>query len=90
MFYGVQVRDGLCRCLVLCSVTHSYFDFDVCFWITVLLEDPNMAHYKISSRGCQIWIVYLLVFDRILDALYLNKKKKSIDHRLFTIVYGEY
>jgi len=28
------------------------FDFDVCFWITVMLEDPNMAHCKISSSGC--------------------------------------
>jgi len=56
IFYRVQVRDwdGHFRCLILCSVTHFCFDFDVCFWITVLLEEPNMAHDKISSRGCQV------------------------------------
>ncbi len=34
------------------------------FWIVVLVEDPNTAHYKISNRGSQILIFYLLVFDR--------------------------
>jgi len=48
IFYRVQVRDwdGHCRCLVLCSV--------LILRITVLLDDPNMAHYKVSSRGCQV------------------------------------
>jgi len=41
----------------LCLVTH----FDVCFWITVLLEDPNMAHYKISIKGCQVFIFNFFV-----------------------------
>ncbi len=36
------------------------------FWIVVLVEDPNTAHYKISNRGSQILIFYLLVFDRIM------------------------
>ncbi len=31
------------------------------FWIVVLVEDPNTAHYKISNRGSQILIFYLLV-----------------------------
>ncbi len=43
------------------------------FWIVVLVEDPNTAHYKISNRGSQILIFYLLVFDRIHDAMHLNK-----------------
>ncbi len=34
--------DGHSRSLVLCSVTH--FVFEVCVWIIVHLEDPNMAH----------------------------------------------
>jgi len=60
-FYRVQLRDwdGHCRCLVLCSVTHFCFDFDVCFWSTVLLVDPNMA--KISSPGCQVLIQSYLI-----------------------------
>ncbi len=32
-----------------------------------------MAHYKISNRGSQVLIFYLLVFDRIHDAMHLNK-----------------
>ncbi len=39
----------------------------------VLVEDPNTAHYKISNRGSQVLIFYLLVFDRIHDAMHLNK-----------------
>ncbi len=36
--------------LVLCSVTHFCVVFEVCVWIIVRLEDPNMARYKISNR----------------------------------------
>ncbi len=43
------------------------------FWIVVLVEDPNTAQYKISNRGSQVLIFYLLVFDRIHDAMHLNK-----------------
>ncbi len=32
-----------------------------------------MAHYEISSRDSQVLIFYLLVFDRILDAINLSK-----------------
>ncbi len=47
--------------------------FYVCLWIIVLLEDPTLAHSMISSMHGQFLIVYLLVFDRIHDATYLNK-----------------
>ncbi len=40
---------------------------------SLCFEDQNMAHYKISNRGSQILIFYLLVFDRIHDAMPLNK-----------------
>ncbi len=43
-------RTGMTtRSLVLCSVTHFCVVFEVCFWIIVWLDDPNMTHYKISS-----------------------------------------
>ncbi len=42
--------NGHSRSLVLCPVTHFCVVFEVCFWIIVRLEDPNMAHYKISNR----------------------------------------
>ncbi len=61
------------RSLVLCSVTHFCVVFEVCVWIIVRLEDPNMTHYKISNRVSHLLILYLLVFDRISDAMYLNK-----------------
>ncbi len=38
------------------------------------MEDPTMAHYRISNRGSQVKIFYLLVFDRIHDAMHLNKQ----------------
>ncbi len=45
-----EVWNGHSRSLVLYSVTHFCVVFEVCVWIIVRLEDPNMAHYKISNR----------------------------------------
>ncbi len=71
---GSGQRTGMAsRSLVLCSVTHFCVVFEVCVWIIVRLEDPNMAHYKISNRVSHLLIFYLLVFDRIHDAMCLNK-----------------
>ncbi len=36
---------------------HFCVVFKVCFWIIVRLEDPNMAHYKISNS-----VSHLLIF----------------------------
>ncbi len=36
-----------------------------------------MAHYKISNRVSHLLIFYLLVFDRIHDATYLNKMSRT-------------
>ncbi len=49
--------NGHSRSLVLCSVTHFCVVFEVCVWIIVWLEDPNMAHCKISIR-----VRHLLIF----------------------------
>ncbi len=46
--------NGQSRSLVLCSVTHFCVVFEVCVWIIVRLEDPNMAHYKISNSASQV------------------------------------
>ncbi len=51
------------------SVTHFCVVFEVCVWITVRLEDSNMAHYKFSNRVSHLLILYLLVFDIIHDGL---------------------
>ncbi len=72
-----QDWNGQSRSLVLCSVTHFRVVFEVCVWIIVQLEDPNMAHYKISNRVSHLLIFYLLVFGRINDAMCLNKMSRT-------------
>ncbi len=69
--------NGHSRSMVLCSVTHFCVVFEVCVWIIVWLEDPNMAHYKISNRVSHLLIFYLLIFDRIHDAMCLNKMSRT-------------
>ncbi len=69
--------NGHSRSLVLCSVTHFCVVFEVCVWIIVWLEDPNMAHYKISNRVSHLLFFYLLVFDIIHDVMYLNKMSRT-------------
>ncbi len=53
--------------------------FKVCFWIIFQLEDPNLAHYNISNRVILFLIFFfnLLVFDRIPDAMSLNKMSRT-------------
>ncbi len=50
---------------------------EVCVWIIVRLEDPNMAHYKIFNRVSYLLIFYLLLFDRIHNAMCLNKMSRT-------------
>ncbi len=77
LLQGSGQRTGMeTRSLVLCSVTHFGVVFEVCVWIIVRL-DPNMAHYKISNRVSHVLILYLLVFDRIHDAMCLNKMSRT-------------
>ncbi len=35
--------DGHGETFILFSVTHFCVDFDVCFWIIVLIEDPTLV-----------------------------------------------
>ncbi len=51
--------NGQSRSLVLCPVTHFCVVFEVCVWIIVRLEDPNMAHYKISNRVSHLLIFFI-------------------------------
>ncbi len=51
--------NGQSRSLVLCSGTHFCVVFEVCVWIIVRLENPNMAHYKIQNRVIHLLIFYL-------------------------------
>ncbi len=76
--------NGHSRSLVLCSVTHFCDVFEVCVWIIVWLEDPNMAHYKISNRVGHLLIFYLFVFDRIHDVMSLNKMSRTSSRNIGT------
>ncbi len=52
LLQGSGQRTGMAsRSLILCPVTHFCVVLKVCVWIIVLLEDPNMAHYKIYSQS---------------------------------------
>ncbi len=72
------------RSLVLCSMPHFCVVFEVCVWIIVRLEDPNMVHYKISNRVSHFMIIYLLVFDIIHDAMCLNKMSRTSSRNIGT------
>ncbi len=65
LFTGFRSEDwnGHSRSLVLCPVTHFCAVFEVCVWIIVRLEDPNMAHCKISNRVSHL-ISYLLIYAK--------------------------
>ncbi len=73
--------NGHSRTLVLCPVTHFCVVFEVCVWIIVRLEDPNMAHYNISNSQSLIDF-YLLVFDRIHDACVCRPASSSRQIRI--------
>ncbi len=73
--------NGQSRSLVLCSVTHLCVVFEICVWIIVRLEDPNMAHYNISNSQSLIDF-YLLVFDRIHDACVCRPASSSRQIRI--------
>ncbi len=69
--------NGHSRSLVLCSVTHFYVVSKVCVWIIVWLENPNMAHYKISNRVSHLLIFFIRWYlKRIHDAMCLNKMSR--------------
>ncbi len=48
--------NGHRKSLVLCPVTNFCVVFEAYVWIIVRLEDPNMAHYKISNRFSHLLI----------------------------------
>ncbi len=55
------------------------------------VEDPNMAHYKISNRVSHLLIFHLLVFDIIHDAVCLNEmSSRNIDsqHKKYSSIFN--
>ncbi len=77
LFYtGFRSKDwnGHSRSLVLCSVTHFCVVFEVCVWIIVRLEDPNMAHNKISE-SVTYWLC--ICWYLIESTMCLNKMSRT-------------
>ncbi len=74
-------RNGRRRSLVLCSVTHFCVVFQVCVWIILQLEDPNTV-IRFLTESVTYWFVYLLVFDRIYDAMCLNKMSRTFSRNI--------
>ncbi len=68
---------GHSRSLLLCPVTHFCVVLRFVFGLLYSLKDPNMAHYKISNKVSHLLILYVLVFDRIHDAMCLNKMSRT-------------
>ncbi len=74
--------NGRSRSLVLCSVTHFYVVFEVCVWIIVQLDDPNMAHYKIYNRVSHllIFICWYLIESMMHVSKDVQTSSRNIDH----------
>ncbi len=74
---GSGQRTGMTsRSLVLCSVIHFCVVFEVCVCYCTVGRSKQ-AHYKISNRVSHLLIFYLLLFDRIHDAMCLNKMSRT-------------
>ncbi len=85
---GSGQRTGMAsRSLVLCSVTHCCVVFEVCVWIIVRLRSK---HNKIYNRVSHLLIFYLLVFDRIHDAMCLNKMSRTSSRNIGTSKIQQY
>jgi len=74
-------RNGRRRSLLFCSVTHFCVVFEVCVWIIVRLEDPNTV-IRFLTESVTYWFVYLLVFDKIYDAMCLNKMSRTFSRNI--------
>ncbi len=91
IFYRVQDRGMVIAGAWFCAQWPIIVLF--CVWIIVRLEDPNMAHYKISNRVSHLLVFYLLVFDRIHDAMCLNKMSRTSSrnigpqHEKYSIIF---
>ncbi len=88
--FFIGFRSGNCNGhsrSIFFPVTHFCVVFKVCFLIIFHWEDPNMAHYNISNRVSHFKKIYWLVFYRIKDAIYLNKKYRPATLKYSSIFY---
>jgi len=73
--FSIGFRSGtrmdIADAWICVHVTHFCFDF--WFWIIVLLEDPNMVHYKISSKVCHVLIFHDTIFEQDVQDLWQKK-----------------
>ncbi len=84
IFCRVQVREQQWQCrdsngkrLILCSVTHFCVYFDVCFGLLSCWKIKTWPIIRFLTEAVRFWFFYLLVFDRIHDAMHLNKMSRT-------------
>ncbi len=66
-------RDSNGKRFILCSVTHFCVYFDVCFGLLSWWKIKARPIIRFLTEAVRFWFFYLLVFDRIHDAMHLNK-----------------
>ncbi len=75
------------RSLVLCSVTYFCVVFEVCVWIIVRLKIQTWPIIRFLTESVTYWFLYLLVFDRIHDAMCLNKMPSTSSRNIGCLVF---
>ncbi len=66
-------RDSHGKRFILCSVTHFCVYFDVCFGLLSWWKIQTWPIIRFLTEAVTNYFFYLLVFDRIHDAMHLNK-----------------
>ncbi len=70
-------RDSNGKIFILCSVTHFCVYFDVCFGLLSWWKIKTWPIIRFLTEAVRFWFFYLLVFDRIHDAMHLEQKRTS-------------
>ncbi len=70
-------RDSNGKRLILCSVTHFCVYFDVCFGLLSCWKIKTWPIITFLTEAVRFRFFYLLVFDRIHDAMHLNKMSRT-------------
>ncbi len=65
------------KSLILCSVIHLCVDFDICFGSLSWWKIQTWSIIRFLTEAVGFSFVNLLVFERIHDAMYLNKTSRT-------------
>ncbi len=74
-------RDSNGKRFILCSVTHFCVYFDVCFGLLSSWKIKTRPIIRFLTEAVRFRFFYLLVFDRIHDAMCLNKMSRTFSRK---------